>query len=85
MKAPVKMLFPTVIFIFPSMFIVILGPAFLNISKVLTLPAPWPHETRTRRRARLRHGLRAQLGKRVQAESEATAPSRQSRSSRPTP
>ena len=31
------MLFPTVIFIFPSMFIVILGPAFLNISKVLTL------------------------------------------------
>jgi len=33
----VKMLFPTVIFIFPSMFIVILGPAFLNISKVLSL------------------------------------------------
>jgi hypothetical protein len=31
------MLIPTVIFIFPSMFIVILGPAMLNISKVLSL------------------------------------------------
>jgi hypothetical protein len=28
------MLFPTVIFIFPAMFIVILGPAFLNLSKI---------------------------------------------------
>ena len=31
MKSPIKMLFPTVLFIFPSMFIVILGPALLNL------------------------------------------------------
>ena len=34
MKAPIKMLFPTVLFIFPSMFIVILGPALLNFMKI---------------------------------------------------
>jgi tight adherence protein C len=33
MKLPVKMLFPTIIFIFPSVFLIVLGPAFLNFTQ----------------------------------------------------
>jgi tight adherence protein C len=35
MKAPIKMMFPTAIFIFPAMFAVILGPALLSLSHTL--------------------------------------------------
>ena len=34
MKALIKMLFPTVLFIFLAMFLIILGPAFLNLDKI---------------------------------------------------
>ncbi len=35
MKAPIKMLFPTAIFIFPSLFAVVLGPAMLTLTHTL--------------------------------------------------
>ncbi len=43
-KTAIKMLFPLVMFIFPSLFIVILGPAAIQILRTLVLkePAPQP-------------------------------------------
>ena len=35
MKAPIKMLFPTAVFIFPAMFVVVLGPALLSLTNYL--------------------------------------------------
>jgi tight adherence protein C len=34
MKAPIKMLFPTALFIFPAMFVVVLGPAMLSLLEI---------------------------------------------------
>lgn len=36
-KMPIKMLFPTALFIFPAMFIVVLGSAFLNLTDLFDL------------------------------------------------
>ncbi|RLL47036.1 type II secretion system F family protein [Oceanobacillus piezotolerans] len=36
MKAPIKMMFPLVLFIFPTLFIVLLGPAILQIIEAFT-------------------------------------------------
>lgn len=36
MKVPIKMLFPLIIFIFPSIFIIILGPAVIQIFKIFS-------------------------------------------------
>ena len=35
-KLPVKLLFPTILFIFPSLFVVMLGPALIRILKLLS-------------------------------------------------
>ena len=57
MKAPIKMLFPTVIFIFPAMFIVILGPAMLQLHEAVQGALGLRRRVPPGRRARRRAGL----------------------------
>jgi tight adherence protein C len=35
MKAPIKMLLPLIFFIFPVLFIILLGPSFINLLETL--------------------------------------------------
>jgi tight adherence protein C len=35
MKAPIKMLVPTIIFIFPALFILVLGPILINFDQLI--------------------------------------------------
>ena len=46
-KIPLKLLFPLIFFIFPSLLLVLLGPAFIQVYRIL-LPTMWgsPLDTR---------------------------------------
>ena len=39
-KAVTKLLFPTLLFIFPALFVVVLGPAAVRITEMLANTAP---------------------------------------------
>ena len=75
MKSPIKMLFPTVIFIFPAMFTVILGPAMLNLMEPSM--APGEHEIEQG----FGTGLRAQLQARRESDEPAKEPESQAAAS----